>query len=281
MPGSWYYRVFDRNDLFAAIVDFGQRRVQRRGLARAGGARYQQHAVGFLRQVAQRDERRRVEPQRFERERAVGFDHRALVEDTDHRIFAVNARHDRHAQVDVAPGRLDTEAPVLRHAALGDIEFGQHFQARDDVLGQLDAAHCRRVIEHAVDAVFHGQAAGRAFQVDVRGAGFQRVVQRGVDQLDGRAARFGHRRERQHGANLAVAPAVGSPAHERIDGARRFLLLGQVGLNVGLLRQAQCERPAGRGAGLGAEPRLQVEIERIGHDADQAPVGVTQQRAVA
>ncbi len=274
-------RVFDGDDLFAAIVDFGEGRVQGRGLARAGRAGYQQHAVGFLGQHAQRRQRWRIEAQRFQGQRTIGLDHGALVQDTDHRVFTVDAWHDRDAQIDLAPVRLDAEAAVLGNAALGDVEFGQHLQARDDVLGQLDAADRGCMIEHAVDAVLHRDAGGRAFQVDVGSTGLQGVVQRRVDQLDGWTARFRHRRERQHGGGLAVAAGIVAGGREGVDRARRRFLARQIGLDVGLQRQAQVQRCARRGAGHARQPGLLVEVEGVGDHTGDLATGAAQQHAVA
>ncbi len=66
-------RVFDRDDLVAAVMDFRQRRVQGGGLAGAGRTGHQQHAVRLLGQAAQDLQRRRVVAERFQRERAVGL----------------------------------------------------------------------------------------------------------------------------------------------------------------------------------------------------------------
>ena len=46
-----------------------------------------------------------------------------FVEDTNHRVFAVHSRHDRNAKIDVASFVTHPKAPVLRHAAFGDVEF--------------------------------------------------------------------------------------------------------------------------------------------------------------
>ena len=74
--------------------------------------------------------------QRFERQRAVGLDHRALVQDTDHRIFAVNARHDRHPEVDLPTADADLEAAAAGIAIAGFFNSGQDCTAATRVLVQ-------------------------------------------------------------------------------------------------------------------------------------------------
>jgi hypothetical protein len=158
-----------------------------------------------------------VKAQRVERQRTMRLDDAALVEDAHDRVLAVDARHDRHPQVDVAAGHLDPEAAVLRDASLGDVEFGQHLEARDHLLGERHAADLGDRIEDAVETVLDGDAAGRAFEVDVAGGGPHCVI-------DGRVDEF-HRRTRSASlteAKLSTSAVRRSGAlpvlvHQRMD----------------------------------------------------------------
>ncbi len=188
----------------------------------------------------------------------------------------MNAWHDRHAQIDVAAVGFDAEAAVLRHAPLRDIEFGQYFQARNDLLGHFNAIGRRCMVEHAVDPVFHGETAGGAFQVDVGRACLQGIVQGRVDQFDGRAGRFGHRRERQDRCGFAVTLLHLRAGHQIVDRADRFFLFGQIGLDIGLQREMEVDRCFR----LRCQPCMQVRIERVGDDALHLPIGGAQQDAM-
>ena len=63
---------------------------------------------------------------------------RALVQNAQHGVLAIHARHDGDAEVDRPVVDRDLEAAVLRHAPLGDIELRHHLDARDHLLGTLD-----------------------------------------------------------------------------------------------------------------------------------------------
>ena len=68
-----------------------------------------------------------------------------LIEDPNHRIFAMYCRHDRNTKVHVAALVTNAKAPVLRHAAFGNIKFRHHLDARDQrlMIGQIDRIHFR------------------------------------------------------------------------------------------------------------------------------------------
>ena len=78
------------------------------------------------------------------------------------------------------------ETAVLRNAALGDIELAHDLDARKD--GGVPVLGDRRhgVVQHAVDAVLDGHFLVARFDVDIAGAPFERVEDRGVHQLDNR-----------------------------------------------------------------------------------------------
>src|SRR5205807_1107324 len=78
---------------------------------------------------------------------------------------------------------VNTRWPVsLWHAPLGDVELGEHFHARDRLLGLqrvLDELHLRR---DAVDAELDREARGQRLEVDVARANHQRIAQRGTNE---------------------------------------------------------------------------------------------------
>src|SRR6185295_5849178 len=57
-----------------------------------------------------------------------------FVENTYDAVFTVHRRHNRYAEVDLATAQHDAEAAVLRHAALGDVEFRHDLDALNDRL---------------------------------------------------------------------------------------------------------------------------------------------------
>ena len=80
--------------------------------------------------------------------------HRFLVEDTEHRIFAVDRRHDGNTEVDRTLGVtvLHAETAVLRNTALRDVQLAHHLDTGDDrsVMFASDRRHGLR--QHAVNA---------------------------------------------------------------------------------------------------------------------------------
>ena len=112
---------------------------------------------------------------------------RFLVEDTDDRVLAVHARHDRDAEVDRLARQPQLEAAVLRDALLGDVELRHDLDARDDraVEALVDRPHRR--LQHAVDAVLHVHRVVLRLDVDVARAPLDRRVDRRVDEPDDRA----------------------------------------------------------------------------------------------
>ena len=90
-------RVLDRHDVAAAGVQPAQRRVQRGGLARAGGAGHQDDAVRLLDQLQEASQRVAGHADRFQAELAF-----ALVEQA------------QHARSPCALGRVDTRTSTAR-----------------------------------------------------------------------------------------------------------------------------------------------------------------------
>ena len=128
---------------------------------------------------------------------------RFLVEDTDDRVLAVHARHDRDAEVDRLARHAQLEAAVLRHALLGDVELRHDLHARDDraVEPLVDRPHRR--LQHAVDPVLHVHRIVLRLDVDVARAPLDRAVERRVHEPDDRARVGGQLLDRQR----LVAPS--------------------------------------------------------------------------
>ncbi len=174
-------RVLDGDDLVQPLVDLGNRGVQRSGLAAAGGAGDEQHAVRLGRELAHALDDVFVEAQAVEREAAQLIAERAAIQYPQHRVLAEHARHHRDAEVDLAACLSAMlvaclEAAVLRHATLGDVQLGQHFDAREHVVRGLQALDPLDHLQHAVDPVLDRQAAAVRFEMDVAGQGLERIV---------------------------------------------------------------------------------------------------------
>ena len=164
-----------------SLVDLGDDGVQRRRLAAAGRTGDQNHAVRLGAELAQPRGEQRVEPELVERKPAQRIGQRLLIEDAQNGVLAEHARHHRHAEVDLASAAARLEAPVLRHAPLGDVQLRHDLDARDHLLGELDAAHRLGAGEDAVDPVLDRQAGAGRFEMDVARAGLQRIIDRRVD----------------------------------------------------------------------------------------------------
>src|SRR5205823_4245671 len=104
-----------------------------------------------------------------ERERAELLAHRFFVEHAQDRIFAVDAGHDRDTKIDGSRRAAveHAETAVLRHAALGDVQFAHHLDSRNDggVVVFADGRHGR--LQHAIDAIFNSHGIVAPFDVDI------------------------------------------------------------------------------------------------------------------
>ena len=112
----------------------------------------------------------------------------ALVEDTHHDRFAVHRRHGRYAQVDFLALHAQADAPVLRQAALGDVEVGHDLDARDH-RGRQAPRRRFDFVQHAVDAVADDQPILERLDVNVGRAHFERIGDEQRHEADHR--RFG------------------------------------------------------------------------------------------
>ena len=124
-----FHRVFNGDDFVLAVIDLGDCRIQRGGFAGAGRARHQHHAVRFIGQMPHGFHGARIEAEKIQPQAFNLIGQRLFVENPQHRILAKNRRHDRHAEIHLAPAHRDFKASILRHPALGDIELGHHFNA--------------------------------------------------------------------------------------------------------------------------------------------------------
>ena len=106
--------------MFASdVVERGERRVERGGLARAGGAGDQHHAVGPVDGLLEPLERLGLEAELGHVELEV-----RLVEEAEHDLLAEQRGADADAEVHLlAAAELELDAAVLRQAALGDVEL--------------------------------------------------------------------------------------------------------------------------------------------------------------
>src|SRR6266568_688230 len=184
-----FHRVFNRDELVFVGLDLIDGRIQRRGLAGARRAGYEDHAVRLTNVAAKTPEFFGGETDDVQTEVPKLFGQGFLVEDAKHGVFAVTRGHDGHAKIDVAALVADPEPAVLRHAALRNIQFAQDFDARDDrrmpFLG--DGRH--GVLKNAVNPVFHDHFSVAGFDVDVAGAALERGEDDRFHEANDRAGR--------------------------------------------------------------------------------------------
>lgn len=233
-----FHRVFDGDDLVHPVVDLGDHRVQRGGLAAAGGAGHQHHAVGFSGQTPQLAQGFVFKAQSLQLYAADLVGQVLFVEHPQHRVFAEDARHDRHPEVDLPAADADLEATVLGHAFFADVQFGHDLDPGNHLLGELAALDLADVVEHAVDPVLDHQTVAGGAEVDVAGVHFQRVVQGRVDQFHHHARVFADAGQRQalQGVGFAAGVSLGV---ERFDGVETFFVAGQISLEVVGMHQIQ------------------------------------------
>jgi hypothetical protein len=249
-------RVLDRHDVARVVVDALERRVQRGGLARAGGAGDQHYAVRLVDQLVDHRLHARLHAERGQFEPA-GL----LVQQAQHDTLAVPGGHRRDAHVDRAAGDAQADAAVLRQALLGDVEARHDLDARDQQRRHRTLG-LQHLAQHAVDAEAHDEPVLEGLDVDVRGVFLDGLGQHGVDQADDRrvvlalqqVGGLGQalRQAREVGlaldalddlAGLAAAALVGL-AQQRVEGRHRRPLDDQ--------RQAREATQFGHRSGRGA-----------------------------
>jgi hypothetical protein len=169
-------RVLDGAHVHLGGGEALQRRVQRGGLARPGGAGDQHDAVGPAAHLVPAALVLLREAELAE----VAHQHLG-IEDAHHQLLAERRRQGGDAKLDVAGlRRARLDAPVLGPALL------DHVHARED----LDAAGHRRehrgrdlvdLVQHAVDAEAHDALVAARLDVDVARALLERVLPQPVD----------------------------------------------------------------------------------------------------
>ena len=179
-------RVFDGDDLVFVGLDLVQRGVKRGGLAGAGRAGHQHHAVRFRDVAAEAARSSSPKPTTS----SVSLWNFSLIDSLSRMRSTASspwiAGHDGDAEVDGAPVVAHAEAAVLRHAPLGDVEFGHDLDTRDDGGVMLLRDRFHRLLQHAVDAVLDDDRIVASLDVDVAGTPLQGGEDGGVDQADDR-----------------------------------------------------------------------------------------------
>ena len=117
-----------------------------------------------------------------ERELVKLLAHRLLVEDAQYGVFAVDGRHDRDAEVDLASFVAHTKTPVLGNPVFGNVELRHDLDARDDRLVPVSRDRWHGIVQYTIDAAFDGDFVAAGLDVDVAGPAFEGVEDRCVDQ---------------------------------------------------------------------------------------------------
>src|SRR5690606_6845630 len=178
-------RVFDGIlgglDVDVGVVDLGEGRVESHGLAGAGGAAVQDHAVGLANAGAVAFEIFVGETEGGQRQGGL-----LLVENAHDDLLAEvhGAGGDAQINVDVLLGVFfEDDASVLRQPAFGDVEVAHDLQAGDEGVADL-FGQAELFLTEAVDAVADEKVFFLGFDVDVGGAADVGVLDDAVDQLD-------------------------------------------------------------------------------------------------
>ena len=195
-------------------------------------------------------------------------------------VLAVDARHDRDAEVDGLARHPQLEAAVLRHALLGDVELRHDLDARNDraVEALVDRPHCR--LQHAVDAVLHVDRVFLRLDMDVARAPLDRTEDGRIDQPDDRAL-VG--RQLLHRQLIVAAVVFAEDLH--LEALGRFLQHARRALAL-LEHRLDGRRGADRHLDRRAEKHGELVDHRqvgwIRHDDDErVPVAVIRHEAVA
>src|SRR5579864_5687155 len=177
-------RILDGDDLVFVGLDLIQCRIESGGLAAARWPGDQHHPVRLQNVAAELAQIVFVKADYIQHQVAELLAHRLLVQNAQHGILAMNGGHDGDAEVDQAVVVLHTEAAVLGHTALGDVQLAHDLHARDDggvvLLGH--GLHGR--LQHAVNAVFHHHGVAFRFDVNIAGPLLQCGKNRGIDQAN-------------------------------------------------------------------------------------------------
>ena len=169
--------ILDGHHVAPRGIDPVEGGIERGRLAGPGGAGDDDHAVRQAQQALEAPGLRRVQAQRRQRQAGI-----LAVQQTQDDPLAVGHRHGRDPDVEQAVADAHLGHAVLRQAALGDVHARHHLEPRHErgleMLGRLGA-----VVEHAVDAVAHGQARLEGLEMDVGGVLLDGLEQDQVDQM--------------------------------------------------------------------------------------------------
>ncbi len=123
-----FSRIFGSRDIDSRLVQDVQAGIERHGFAAAGRARHQNHAVGAMDRAKQLFPFFRLVAQRVDAKLG-----RGRVQNPHHNFFAVQRGQCAYPEIDRF-FRADAQlhAPVLRHAALGDVQLGNDLDARSE-----------------------------------------------------------------------------------------------------------------------------------------------------
>ncbi len=119
-----FHRIFDGDDFFAGVVEFGQHGVEGGRFAAAGWASDQHHAVGFAHDPPQPSQDVWRHAHVVQPENAL-----RLIEQAHYHGFAVNGWHGGQTHIHAAVAHPHVEAPVLWHAAFGDVEAAHELES--------------------------------------------------------------------------------------------------------------------------------------------------------
>ena len=165
-----FHRVFGGCDVAFFGVEHVEAGVERHRLAAAGGAGDEDHSLG--------------QGEGFEEEALLlGVEaelvhadlRRGRIENAQDDLLAPHGRHGVDPHVDAAFAlQGEAQASVLGNAAFGDVELGHHLQPRCEAGPHL---HRRLAFlaQDAVDAEAHAARAAVGLEVNVGGAGADRV----------------------------------------------------------------------------------------------------------
>ena len=162
-----FNRILNSNNLLFLTIEIIQRAIERRRLTAAGGSRDQHHPVRLLDESSDPNHVPLLESAALEvqgDEFTVG---RFLVEDTDNRVLAVNAGHDRNAEIDRPLLDAKLETAVLGNALLRDVELGHDLESRDDRRVEFLIDRLHRLVQRAVDAVLDQNVLLTRFDVNI------------------------------------------------------------------------------------------------------------------
>ena len=154
--------------LSVGLVELGERRVERGGLARAGGPGDQHHAVGPVDRLLEAVELARARSRAWSC-RAGGSTCRGDAARSSRRT--ASGRRETRKSISLPLADLELDASVLRQAALGDVELRHDLEARGDRVLQLQR-RLHHLVEHAVDAVADAEAPSRTARCGCREAPF-------------------------------------------------------------------------------------------------------------